>query len=231
MSTTRIGRRVAVLVRALIAVTVTCGALCAHAQNAGSLSGSVEDVQKAQIPGAKVTATRTATGESRETSTDGSGFYSFPVLIPGLYNISVQKDGFSPQTKEGVEIFTGQATALNFDLTVGQLEERIQVSTDVAQLATSTSSLTDEVENKTITNFPLVDRRATQAPDRTLLLPLPAGVAGMPITPWMAARRRICYKACLRKCSICRSTHCRSSVSVLQIMRLSSDAPAGATSK
>jgi hypothetical protein len=165
MNILQVRGRVAISVRALIAVVVILsglGAVRAFAQNAGSLSGAVQDAQKAQIPAAKVTATRTATGEARETTTDGSGFYSFPVLIPGHYDITVQKDGFSPQTKEGVEIFTGQATALNFDLTVGQLEERIQVSSDVAQLQTSASSVTDEVENKTITNFPLIDRRATQ---------------------------------------------------------------------
>jgi hypothetical protein len=162
MSTIQVSRRIGRLMRAWIAVTVTVIALTASAQNAGSLSGSVQDALKAQIPGTQVTATRVETGEAHEARTDNSGFYSFPVLAPGHYNIAVQKDGFSPQTKEGIEVFTGQASAVNFELNIGHVEEKIQVSSDIAQLGTATSSVTDTVENKTITNFPLVDRRATQ---------------------------------------------------------------------
>ena len=165
MNTLHINRRVTLLSRALLAVIVTFGSLGAtsvFAQNDGSLSGSVQDKQKAQIPGAKVTVTRTETGESRSKSTDNAGFYSFAVLLPGHYNITVEKDGFSPQTKEGVEIFTGQATAINFSLDIGQVVEKIEVSSDIAQLQTTTSAVAAEVENKTITNYPLLDRRATQ---------------------------------------------------------------------
>ena len=38
----------------------------------------------------------------------------------------------------------------------------MEVSGDVVQLQTATSSITDEIENTTITNYPLLDRRATQ---------------------------------------------------------------------
>jgi Carboxypeptidase regulatory-like domain len=156
---------VATSMRALIAVVVILsglGAIRAFAQNEGSLSGSVQDAQKAQLPEAKVTVTRTETGLSQSKTTDASGFYSFPVLIPGHYSVSVDKDGFAPQTKDGIEIFTGLATAVNFSLDVGQVAERIEVRSDVAQLQTTTSSTTDVVENKTITNYPLLDRSATQ---------------------------------------------------------------------
>jgi hypothetical protein len=156
---------VAISIRALIALVVILSGLGANralAQNEGSLSGSVQDAQKGQLPDAKVTVTRTETGLSQSRTTDGSGFYSFPVLIPGHYSVTVDKDGFSSQTKEGIEIFTGLATAVNFSLDVGAVAEKIEVRSDVAQLQTTTSSTTDVVENKTITNYPLLDRSATQ---------------------------------------------------------------------
>jgi hypothetical protein len=134
----------------------------AEAQNDAAISGAVQDTQKAQIPGAKVTAIRTETGEKHETTSDGSGFFSFPVLLPGQYDVKVERDGFSPQTQFGVQLFTGQTTTVNFTVNPGQVEERIDVETDAVQLDTATSAVADVIENKTITNFPLVDRRATQ---------------------------------------------------------------------
>jgi hypothetical protein len=76
--------------------------------------------------------------------------------------VKVERDGFSPQTQSGVQLFTGQTTTVNFTVNPGQVEEHIDVETDAVQLDTATSAVADVIENKTITNFPLVDRRATQ---------------------------------------------------------------------
>ena len=68
MNTLHIRGHVAVSVRALIAMVVLLsglGTMRAFAQNEGSISGSVQDAQKGQIPDAKVTVTRTETGLSQ----------------------------------------------------------------------------------------------------------------------------------------------------------------------
>lgn len=134
----------------------------AEAQNAASLSGTVQDKQNASIPEAKIVVTHTETGEVHQTVSDKSGFYSFPVLLPGHYDVTASKDGFNTQVKSGIELFTGRQSSTNFSLDIGHVEERVDVSSDVAQLQTASAAVTDVVENKTITNFPLVDRRATQ---------------------------------------------------------------------
>ena len=165
MNTLHIRKRTSVPVRAFLAVALvisaagTCRVL---AQNTAAISGAVLDEQKAQIPGARIVATRVETSEEHDTTTDNSGFYSFPVLVPGHYRIRAEKTGFSPEVKSGIEIFTGETTPVDFTLRLGQVEENVEVSSDVAQLQTVTSSVTDEVENTTITNYPLIDRRATQ---------------------------------------------------------------------
>jgi len=160
-----ISRLAALSVRATLVITFIIlgfNATFANAQNTSAISGAVLDIQKAQIPGAIVTATRAETGDVHEAKTDGSGFFSFPVLLPGHYDIKVVKDGFSPQTKSGIQLLTAQTSAVSFTLNPGAVEEHIDVQADAAQLQTATSAVTDVVENKTITNFPLVDRRATQ---------------------------------------------------------------------
>ncbi|WP_089408940.1 TonB-dependent receptor [Granulicella rosea] len=133
-----------------------------YAQNAAAISGSVQDAKHGQVSGAKVTVTRTETGNAHTTLSDGSGFFSFPVLLPGHYDVKVEKDGFGTTTQSGVQIFTGGVTSVNFSLLVGQVEEHIDVQTDEALLQTTSAAITDVIENKTIVNLPLLDRRATQ---------------------------------------------------------------------
>ena len=47
------------------------------ASDGGSLLGTISDPKGAAVPGAKVTATETATAVKRTIATDGRGFYSF----------------------------------------------------------------------------------------------------------------------------------------------------------
>src|SRR4029450_12918930 len=49
----------------------------------GTISGTVADPGGALIPGAMVTATNEATGESRSTLTSETGTFSFPSLLAG----------------------------------------------------------------------------------------------------------------------------------------------------
>jgi hypothetical protein len=52
----------------------------------GTISGSVKDPSGAAVSGAEVTITDAATGILHAATTDSSGFYSVPNLLPGKYN-------------------------------------------------------------------------------------------------------------------------------------------------
>jgi hypothetical protein len=160
-----ISRRTDVFVRSIVVNLLFLGylgALGAHAQNTAAISGAVLDPQKSQVAGAKITAARIGTGDEHRATSDSSGFFSFPVLIPGQYEVKVEREGFDTQVKTGVQVFTGQTSAVTFTLDVGKLTEHVEVESDAAQLETASAAISDVIENKTITNFPLVDRRATQ---------------------------------------------------------------------
>jgi Carboxypeptidase regulatory-like domain len=133
----------------------------AHAQDS-SLSGSVQDAQKSQIAGAKITITRTESGETRNTLTNNDGNYIFPVTLPGHYDVTVEKADFRTFVKQGVQVLTGQNTVVDFSLELGQVTEQVQVSADAALLQTESSTISDVIENKAIANYALPDRRAAQ---------------------------------------------------------------------
>ena len=64
----------------------------------GTVSGTIKDAQGGVVPGVTVTATATQTQQTRSTVTDGSGFYTFPNLQPGRYDISAELQGFKKET-------------------------------------------------------------------------------------------------------------------------------------
>src|SRR5690348_18295778 len=70
--------------------------------NFASVSGEVFDVQKAVIPGAKVTLQSSSTGLSRSTVCNGDGFYAFTAVNPGEYVLRVDAPGFQSQLRRFV---------------------------------------------------------------------------------------------------------------------------------
>src|SRR5580658_2991054 len=67
----------------------------AVAQNA-SINGTVTDSTGALVQNATVTATNTATNVARSVQTGTAGVYSINEIVAGLYDLTVEKEGFRP---------------------------------------------------------------------------------------------------------------------------------------
>src|SRR5262245_16833287 len=78
---------------ALALVTVSPRPAAAQFERS-TISGTVTDQQGAVVPGATVTATFQQTNQPRSVVTDASGFFTMPSLTPGLYDITVELEGF-----------------------------------------------------------------------------------------------------------------------------------------
>jgi hypothetical protein len=74
--------------------------LNAQATGLGSISGTVTDSSGAMVPQAKVKITNMATGVSRDSVTNGTGYYEVGALIPGKYKIFVSLPGFQDLLRE-----------------------------------------------------------------------------------------------------------------------------------
>src|SRR6266478_8288031 len=86
---------------------------------AATLNGSVADANGAVIPGAKVTAMNPATGLHRETTTDDHGSFTFPLLPPSIYTISVEQNGFATAEVANVILNVGDEKHLQIQLKPG----------------------------------------------------------------------------------------------------------------
>src|SRR6202790_1906634 len=154
----------ALLVFSVISITV-------FAQNAistGSISGRVTDPTGAVVVGATVTAESVAAGVKPTTKTNGTGFYSFPSLSVGAYNISVSQTGFQTTIIDNVLVEVGQNTAGNATLQVGNLTESVSITGEAPLIRTTESTASTVVNENLIENLPLSGRRYT---DFVLLTP------------------------------------------------------------
>jgi hypothetical protein len=126
------------------------------------VSGQVVDASKAAVPNAQLTLTRVESGDTRQQHSTNEGYYSFPLLLPGHYDLKVERDGYETQDQKGIIVETGTVSTVNVILAVGAIAQTVSVDATVPLLQSQSSAVEDVVENQTITNMPLIDRRSSQ---------------------------------------------------------------------
>jgi hypothetical protein len=151
----------------------------AHAQVTGAtVSGTVTDPSGAVVANVTVAATNTATGITRNVTSDSAGLYAIANLVPGSYDFKVSATGFSTSVQSGITVTVGQQLQLNFSLKVGQTTTEVQVTEAAPQIDLTSSAVSGQVESETVRELPLNGR------DWTSLAVLQPGVK--PIETQMA---------------------------------------------
>src|SRR5215469_1348755 len=85
----------------------------------GTVTGVVTDPQDAVIPGATVTLTNKDNGDTHKTTTQGDGHYLLANVPPGIYNLTVTKQGFDTAKVLDQQVRVGLTTTSNVKLKVG----------------------------------------------------------------------------------------------------------------
>ena len=124
----------------------------------GSISGTVKDSSGGVIPGATVTVTNTALGTEFKVVTDARGYYSFPNLAVGKYELNVDASGFKPQKKTGLVLDVDGAIEVTTSLEVRDVTTDVSVSATVDELQvaveTISTQLGDVVSSTQMTTIP-----------------------------------------------------------------------------
>src|SRR4030095_14390528 len=122
----------------LVSLALAALSSSAFAQSTATLQGSVIDQSGAVVSGAKVTVRNQATGAERIVQTDSDGNYQAAALPPGLYRVEAQAQGFSSQTVTDLTLEVSRIVVQNFQLKIGDMTQRVEVTADTQVVETST---------------------------------------------------------------------------------------------
>lgn len=123
----------------------------------GTLLGRVLDQSDAVVGGAAVEAKNVDTGVRFTSTTNKSGDYIFPLLVPGSYSVKVESAGFKTYTRTGIAVHVNDQMTINVAMELGQASQTVQVSAETPLLDTSSASIGYVVDSRTIMEMPLKD--------------------------------------------------------------------------
>jgi Carboxypeptidase regulatory-like domain len=170
----------------LVALFLGCAVFCAAQTTTGTLQGRVTDPSSAAVPDAKVSIRNEQTGVVQNQTTNEEGRFVQPFLLPGQYEIAVEKTGFQRYSRTGIRVEVQQNLSVDVELSVGDVGTTIQVDAAAPPLTTNTSSLSTVISNKQIVDMPLNGRNpfnlALLAPG---VVPSTTGAS----TPWISGGR------------------------------------------
>ena len=127
-----------------------------------SISGLVTDPAGAAVPGVKVRATDVSRNATTEVTTNETGRYTIPFLIPGKYNIEVEANGFKRFVRENVELQINDRAALDVALEIGAVSDKITVTQQMTLLETESANRGGIVDNELLLNVPNAGRNVFQ---------------------------------------------------------------------
>ncbi|HEY0320543.1 MAG TPA: carboxypeptidase-like regulatory domain-containing protein [Pyrinomonadaceae bacterium] len=133
----------------------------------GSLTGKVTDPNEAVVPGAEVSIKNIETNNVTTATTNEEGSYSFPLLSPGKYTLTVTREGFNTSAREGIEIAVAAKLTLDIKMDIG-VAATVTTVAGTPVLETGSVSTGTVITSRQISELPLSEgtpyQLATLAP-------------------------------------------------------------------
>jgi hypothetical protein len=124
-----------------------------------SINGTVTDPSGAVVPGATVAAVNEDTNASRDTQTGNTGAYSISNLVPGKYDITIEKSGLKTVKFAAVTLTVDQALTLDAKLEISVASQTVTVEgSSIVPINTTDAQVSNVVEEKQMEALPLILR-------------------------------------------------------------------------
>jgi hypothetical protein len=125
----------------------------------GSITGTVTDPTGSVIVGVKVTIRNTETGAESVYPTNEVGIYSAAYVLPGSYEVTASKAGFSTVLDKDVVVHVGAQLTVDIRLPVQVEQSTITVTEEAPLLETQKSEHSQTVTPKMVEGLPIAARR------------------------------------------------------------------------
>lgn len=128
----------------------------------GQITGTIKDPSGAVMPQVKITVANQATGFTRNTESDDTGAYSFPLLPVGIYSITAEQQGFSIAKRSEIKLNVDQILRIDLDMSVGTTADTVTVQANAIAIDSETSAIGTMVTSRQVTELPLNGRNFLQ---------------------------------------------------------------------
>lgn len=119
---------------------------CLAQEYRGTILGRISDPSGAAIAGASVEAKSADTGVVTKSTSNDSGNYQIPFLLPGEYIVTVEHAGFKRLDRQNVRVLTNQQLTVDMALVLGTVTESVTVSAEIPLLNTANADLGQVVD-------------------------------------------------------------------------------------
>ncbi|HMD84486.1 MAG TPA: carboxypeptidase-like regulatory domain-containing protein [Terriglobia bacterium] len=126
------------------------------------LEGLITDPSGGVILQAQVTVINNASVQVRHTQTDQQGFYNFPLMPVGVYDLTVAVPGFATRTVRGLSLQVGQSNRVDLTLQLARGQAVMQVEARPPLVQAASPAIGDEISNQRVTSLPLNGRQFSQ---------------------------------------------------------------------
>ncbi len=140
-----------------------------------ALEGFVRDSSGSSVPSAQITARCVETNVIERAVADSNGYYRFPLLPVGTYEIGVSAAGFRDYKQAGLALTVGLKAHVDATLQVGAASETISVTADASLADTGSAASGGILDQKEVNDLPAVSRNIYN-----LFLQEP-GILGIPL--------------------------------------------------
>src|SRR5260370_661192 len=142
------------LTRLVCLSALTLSALSAQ-DSRGAIAGRVTDAHDGGIPGARIVIANADTGVATHLTTNEKGAYAAPLLLPGVYNVTAEHDGFKRAARTHVELSVNDDLQVDLRLEVGSTSESITVTESAPVLEATNASMGILLGRKDLTELPI----------------------------------------------------------------------------
>ncbi len=122
------------------------------------VSGYVEDASGARLPGVVIRLLNLQTGNENVTTTDAVGEFLMPGVLPDVYSMQVQREGFAAVRLVGLSLSVGESRQLRVKLSVSTVKQSIDVDASGQSLNTEDVLMSTVVNSHLVSNLPLNGR-------------------------------------------------------------------------
>ncbi len=124
-----------------------------------TLKLSVADEQGSSVSGASIEILSEETGMRRVTVTDNNGQVTIAGLPSGSYAVSLKANGFKAFSQKNLKLNVGQMAELKVQLSVGDVQEVVNIDAGTAQLQIATEGrVADTLDQKKVSELPIPQR-------------------------------------------------------------------------